>query len=416
MSKKWRNIDNTAKIFSLDFKKNANVFRVSILLKDKVDRKVLEQALDKSLESHESLRVKLKMGWFWDYFEYNDKKPIVKERKNDLKHFDYARNNDYLFKVTYNNKKIDVDFFHLLTDGAGAINFITSIISNYLDIKNHTFYNSNEKKYELSYDDELLKNYDKNSRSNPGLKNIYLFPNKIKRGLNNTYHYTVGINEIKDVSKGYNATVTEYLTALYIYAIYNSMYDKNSKKEIALTIPIDIRKHYKVDTLSNFFVCMKVNPKICERDLSSFEEILNAVKLEFKNNLTSDKIKEYLAKEVRLGQNIGYKYVPTFIKKFFMGNLGKFFGTSTTSTLSNLGIIDIDNNYKEYIDNIYALVMPGRLQKIKCTICTFDSNLNITMNSNIEDLVFEREFYKLLKMKMKKVKVISNRDTELIKK
>lgn len=414
--KKWRNIDNTAKIFSLDFKKNANVFRFSILLKDNIDKKCLEKALNKSLESHESFKVKLKMGWFWDYFEYNKKKPIVKECKTDLKHFDYVRNNNYLFKVTYNRKKINVDFFHLLTDGVGAINFITSIVSNYLDIKNGTSYNSNEKKYEIAYDDELLKNYDKNSKSNPSLKNIYLFPNKIKRGLNNTYHYTVNINDIKDISKKYKATITEYLTALYIYSIYKSMYDKKSKREIALTIPIDIRKHFDVDTLSNFFVCMKVNPKIYENKLSSFDKILDAVKLEFKNNLTEEKIKEYLAKEIRLGQNIGYRYVPTFIKKFFMGYLGKFFGTSTTSTLSNLGIININNHYKEYIDNIYAIVMPGRLQKIKCTICTFNGNLNITMNSNIEDFEFEKEFYNLLKKDIKIVDIVSNRDINLFKK
>ena len=102
---------------------------------------MLEDALYKSLDSHEAFRVKLKMGLFWDYFEYNEKLPVVKERKRELKHFDYVRNNDYLFKVTYNDKNINVDFFHLLTDGAGAINFIVSIVSNYLDIKNNTSYN-----------------------------------------------------------------------------------------------------------------------------------------------------------------------------------------------------------------------------------------------------------------------------------
>ena len=44
-------------------------------------------------------------------------------------HFDYVENNNYLFKVTYNKKVINVDFFHLLTDGLGAISFIKSIIS-----------------------------------------------------------------------------------------------------------------------------------------------------------------------------------------------------------------------------------------------------------------------------------------------
>ena len=229
------------------------------------------------------------------------------------------------------------------------------------------------------------------------MKKAYIIPGKVDMKVNNTYHYTVNVDEIKKVSKTKGVTITEYLTALYIYSLYLSMYDKKSKKEIALTIPIDIRKHFNVDTLSNFFVCMKINPRIYEKNLSSFEEILDSVKEEFKTNFTESKIKAYLANEVRLGQHIGYRYVPAFIKKFFMGHLGKYFGTSTTSTLSNLGIINFDDRYVSDIDNVYALVMPGRLQKIKCTIGTFGNKLNIMMNSNIEDIIFEKEFYRLLK-------------------
>lgn len=407
--KKRRNIDNTAKIFSLDFIKNANLFRFSIVLKDKVKKDILKEAVDKSLESHSSFKIKLKSGLFWDYFEYNDKDFIVKKAsRRTFNRFNYYKNNGYLIKVRYYKNMINIDFFHMLTDGSGANNFIKSVISNYLDIKNDTDYNKDEKKYEVAYQDEFLKNYDKSFKTNNSLKNVYLFPEKMKRGVNNTYHYTVDILDIKKVSKEYKATITEYLTAIYIYAIYSSLYDKDSKKEIALTIPIDIRKHFNVDTLSNFFVCMKVNPKIYEKNLKSFEEILDSVKEEFKTNLTEEKIKGYLANEVRLGQHIGYKYVPAFLKKFFMGHFGKFFGGSTTSTLSNVGIINIDSRYEKDIDNVYAIVMPGRLQKIKCTICSFGKKLNITMNSNIDDLEFEHKFYELLKKDIDEVVLLSN--------
>ena len=411
--KKWRNIDNTAKIFSLDFIKNANVFRFSIILKDRVNRKILKEAVNKSLGSYSSFKVKLKRGLFWDYFEYNDKDFIVKSSgRRTFDRFNYYRNNDYLIKVRYYKNKINIDFFHLLTDGVGAINFVKSVVSNYLDIKNETDFNKDEKKYDVAYQDEFLKNYDKNCKNSDTIKNIYLFPDRMKRGVNNTYHYTINIDDIKKVSKEKQATITEYLTALYIYSIYLGMYDKKSKKEIVLTIPIDIRKHYKVDTLSNFFVCMKVNPKICENNLSSFDGILESVKKEFKNNLTEDKIKGYLANEVRLGQHIGYKYVPGVLKKFVMGNFGKYFGSSTTSTLSNVGVIDVDDRYKKYIDNIYAIVMPGRLQKIKCTICSFDKKLNITMNSNIDDVKFEKKFYEILKKEIEEIEFLSNVDVD----
>ncbi|MBQ7105762.1 MAG: hypothetical protein IJN90_07890 [Bacilli bacterium] len=409
MKKDRRNIDNTAKIFSLDFIKNANVFRVSVILKDKIKKDILKQAVDKSLDSYSSFKVKLKSGLFWDYFEYNDKEFIVKKAgRRGFNRFNYYKNNGYLIKVRYYRNKINIDFFHMLTDGVGALNFIKSVISNYLDLLNGTDYNLNEKKYNVSYQDEFLKNYEKASSPNNSAKNIYLIKEKMKRGTNNTYHYTVNVDDIKKISKKYNATITEYLAALYIYSIYNSLYDKNSNKEIALTIPIDIRKHFNVDTLSNFFVCMKINPKIHENNLTSFDEIIDSVKKEFKMNLTEENIKKYLASDVRLGRNLGYRYVPSFIKKFFMGHFGKYFGGSTTSTLSNLGPINIDERYVKYIDNIYTIVMPGRIQKVKCTICSFNNKLNITMNSNIDDFVFEKEFYRLLKEDISDIELSNN--------
>ena len=88
---KKRNIDNTAKIFSLDFKKNANVFRLCVVLKDKVNKKILVEALNKSIESHEAFKVKVKSGFLWDYFVYNDKDIIVTESNHELEHFDYSK-------------------------------------------------------------------------------------------------------------------------------------------------------------------------------------------------------------------------------------------------------------------------------------------------------------------------------------
>ena len=167
--RKWRNIDNTAKIFSLDFKKNANVFRFSIVLKEKVDNKILEEALYKSLESHEAFRVKLKNGLFWDYFEYNEKLPIIKERKKELTHFDYVRNNNYLFKVTY--------------------------------------------------------------------------------------------------------------------------FNKDSKKDIIVSIPINLRPHYEDETLSNFFTYTNVESNFIGKDKVSFDDCLLWVKDEFLYKLNSEKIK-----------------------------------------------------------------------------------------------------------------------------
>ena len=54
------------------------------------------------------------------------------------------------------------------------------------------------------------------------------------------------------------------------------------------------------------------------------------------------------------------------------------------------------------------LVIPSRFQNIKCTICSYDKYLNVTMNSNIDDIVFEKTFYNLLKKEVDKIKIETN--------
>ena len=401
----WRKLDNTAKIFSLDDIRNTNTFRYSVILKSHIEIEVLKKAVNRSLKNHPAFKVKIGTGFFWNYFEFNTKDPIIR-KENDIpcQHIDFKKNNDYLFKVTYYKKKINVDFFHALTDGAGAIQFLKSIIYNYLDLKNNLPFYEEEVQENKKYQDPYLKKYDKTVKEDKSTKDAYLLPKKINKNINNTYHYILNIDDIKKVCKNYQVTITEYLTAIYIYAIYSSLYGEEKKKEIIITIPID----YQVETFTNFFVCTDINPKILEKKLTTFEEILQEVHKEFQEKVKEDKIKSYLARDVKLGTNLPIRLVPLFIKKLFIKYAGSLINNSATSTLSNVGIINIDDEYKKYIDNVLVLVMPGKTQKIKCTICSYGKNLNITMNSNIDDVEFEKTFFQLLKAQIKNIKVESN--------
>ena len=53
--------------------------------------------------------------------------------------------------------------------------------------------------------------------------------------------------------------------------------------------------------------------------------------------------------------------------------------------------------------------MPSKLQKIKCSVCSYDNNLNITINSNIKDIKFQRAFFEILDKNIKKIKIESNK-------
>lgn len=396
----WRKLDNTAKIFSLDDKRNINIFRFSTVLKDSIDGSCLKNAINKTLLCFSSFKVRLGTGIFWNYLEFNPKNIIVKEEKengnNDF-NFNFSKNNDYLFRVTYFENKINLDIFHVLTDGTGAIRFLKSIISNYLSLKHDIPFEDETEENNINDPDQYLKVYEKEYKIKSKFKMAYRIPGKINDKKNNTYHYIVNPGEFKKICKSYRVTITEFITALYIYALHLYLCNRKSRKEIIVGIPINLRKYYQVDTMFNFFVCMNVNSKISEKKLTTFDAVLNQVHSEFEQKLTVDKIKSYLVRDVDLGMNIPIRLIPLFIKKTGIRFLGTLFSKGSTSTLSNVGIIDIDNKFKKYIENVFVEVMPNIRQKIKCTICSFEENLNIIINSNLLDKGFENIFLNLLK-------------------
>ena len=393
-----RNLDNTAKAFSLDEKKNSNTFRISGLLNEKVDPTILYKALLKSLEVYPFYKVKLKKGFFWLYFISNDNEILVKKEKySDDKRITMEYNNKYLFRVNYNDNKINLDIYHLISDGKGASIFFKEILANYFDLKynlNHEVECQNLVKTDpyIDYTELVIHKKEKKHKKYRIIEKANFLKNK-------NYIYTLSLNVVKKVAKDNNATITEYLTALYIYTIYKTIYRK-CNKDIVITIPIDLRRYYNVETLSNFFTCMEVEGNVINKDVT-FDYILSNVKNEFKNKLTNDKVKTYLSRDVKLGTNIILKLIPRYIKKASMKYLGKVINNSSTSTLSNVGPFIIDEQYKKYIDNIYISVNAGAVQRVKCVICSYEDKFNIIINSNLISNEFEEEFSRLLKEKFK---------------
>lgn len=409
--KTWRKLDNTAKIFSLDEKNNTSTFRYSVLLKKDVDPSVLQKALNKTINDCPSYKMKMGAGLFWNYLELNEKNIIIQE-ENEIpcEHINFKKNNDYLFKVTYFKNKINLDVFHVLTDGAGASVLLKALVYNYLILK---YKLENDIKYENeinNFQDQYLEYYDPKLKELGKGKKAYQIPGIPNKKINNTYHYIVSVKELKTICKKYQVTITEYLTAVYIYALYNSIYNKKSKKELVIAIPINLRKVFNKETTANFFTYMKINSNVCNKEKISFYDILEYTKGEFYVKLTEDKIKEYIARDMKIGMNIPIRLAPLFAKKLFIKYLGFSVKRSFTTMLSNIGPVDIEEKYKKYIDNILVLVMPNNEQKIKCTVCSYQDKLNITLNSNINDKDMQKVFLKQLKANLKKIEVISNKE------
>ena len=410
---KWRRLDNTAKIFSLDHKNNTNIFRYSAVLKRKVEKSILIQALRKTIDSFLAFKVKIGSGLFWEYLEYNNKEIFVEEERGVPCHkSNFKNNNKYLIKITYYKEKINMEVFHILTDGVGASEFFKALVCNYIDIRYNKKKQNEYKNNKIDYKDRYLENYDKKIVLGRDAKFAYMLPGKIDRKTNNTYHYVLDINEVKKICKDKEISISQFITAVYGFSLYSVFYDSKCKKDIVITVPIDLRRFCKCQTLSNFFTCMDINIGANSGKSITFDDVLDNVKREFKNKLTEEKVKEYLNRDIFLGMFFPIRIAPLFVKKIFMECMGGQFCRTVTSTMSNVGSIDFGEEYNKHIDNVVVLVLPNRIQKIKCTMCSFSDKLSVTINSNIDDLEFQKMFNSVLEKFLDKIKVISNVDDD----
>ena len=411
----WRRLDNSAKIFPISAgKKYSTVFRISAVLKEKINPKILEEAVNITLERYVSFKVKMKYGFFWYYLEENTKKPIIEEEKEyPCKYIDPSKNNDYLFKVTYFDKKINIDIFHALTDGGSGVTFFREIIYVYLELAYKDVFNANERltrKIEDYTEDSYLKNYNKHTKGNSSSQKAYILKgNKISLGAVSAIHEIIDLNQLKEECEKNESTITQYLTAVLIYSIYEENYKKSkSNKPIKVCIPVNLKKYFPSKTMSNFFSYITLIAEMEKDNLKSFEKILEFVKSDFKKRLTEEEILKTMSANVKLGVNPFIKMIPLELKKLLVRLSYIEIRKYTTITFSNIGRIGIIGKYKEYIEEFLMLIAPEPVEKIKCSGCTFENKMVFTFTSILKDNSIEKRFYEFLKQKGINVQIESN--------
>lgn len=410
----WRRLDNSAKIFPISAgKKYSTVFRLSVVLKEKVNPKILEEAVNIALEQYKSFRVRMKTGFFWYYLEYNPKKPIIEEERDyPCQYINPKTNNNYLFKVTYFENKINIDIFHSLTDGNSGNIFFKEIVYNYLELLHPDVFSRERKikKIEYNTEDSYMKNYDKKAKSNASSKRAYrIGGKKIKLGAVSAIHEIIDLKQLKDECEKYEATITQYLTAVLIYSIYKENYKRyKGKKPIKVCIPVNLKKYFPSKTISNFFSYITVEAEINKDKLNTFEKILHFVKEEFKKKLEEEEIVKTMSANVKLGINPFIKAIPLELKKTLVRLSYIEIRKYTTITFSNIGRIGIIGKYKDYIDYFLMLIAPEPFEKIKCSSCTFENKMVFTFTSILKDNKIEKRFYQFLRQKGINVEIESN--------
>ena len=97
----------------------------------------------------------------------------------------------------------------------------------------------------------------------------------------------------------------------------------------------------------------------------------------------------------RLIKNI--RLIPLIIKqpiaKFISGLLGDL---AFTSTLSNIGIVELPEEYKDYIQNMEFILNTSTTNRGSCGLITYNNIATLSITKMTKDPSFENKIYDLL--------------------
>lgn len=396
-------LDNSANLYPmLTSKKSQNIFRLCVDLKEDIDPVTLEQAVNLVLPRFKCLSMKLMRGFFWYYLSDNDKPYPLREENGILfDAIDMNNLNGYNMRISYYGRRISIEFYHVICDGAGGFELLKSLIHAYLYLKGHTLPRTNILAFDTQpQDTESEDSFNKNYIKLPlkeckisdlkGSKAFIIEGDYFKRGKTTTLLKTDSY-ALLNLARARGATVTEYLTAIFAKAIKNAYGDVNAPCNFML--PINLRKIFGSNTLRNFSLFSRVS-------LDASADINENIRITH-DCLVRDTDKERLSKKISTtvrGEKFPLlRFVPLFIKKavFMISNI--FVGKAKrTATISNLGVIKLDEAYSEHIECFYFALNSNKPTPINLAVCSYGSTASICFTNGITDNTVIAEFAKLL--------------------
>lgn len=416
--KNWFLLDNAAKIFPCTSNKNnPHMFSVSVTLVEDINEIILQETIDTVLSRFPSFKVKLKKGLFWFYLEENLNEYKVSETPANMFDFNWLKHkNDYLFNLSYYKNKITLVVFHTLSDGTGAMEFLKTIVYQYLKLTGKKI--TDEGLIKLpdapsvngEVKDNFVKYYDKNTEKPPKEENAYhIEGTHYENGGVGIVIGTASVEEVKKLAKQYDVTLTTYLCALFSYAAYLDAYspDKPIKKPIKLFVPVNMRKIFKDETMRNFAGYVRLNTYFTHN--LTLEDII----LDYKQQMEEKVTKDYLIKasnaNVRMERNWFLRITPLCIKNIAMRIGYNILGDNIqTVSVSNLGVIKFPKSMEKYIVNVGFDLGASYLITKNLGVSSYKDKLNLSFCSSIIETGLEQKFFKLLTNQGVNVEVVSN--------
>lgn len=408
MINSWNKLDNAALIFPAASKgADTQVFRISCELHDQVEPGILQRALDDTTGVFRFYQSVLKRGAFWYYLDHTDRMPVVHKENTQPCENLYKHSRSLLFDVSYFGNRVNLEVYHVLSDGTGALQFLKTLIIKYLSYRHHI---PASQLFDASIihmnDDSFRKYYTgsldfrrKRLRSACRLHGPRYPEYRLK-----VITGVMGIQPLLDAAHKHHATLTVYLCACLMNAISESVSVRQKEKPVILAVPVDLRQHFPSDSVRNFFSILLTGYDYAKRS-GAFEDVIKKINADFHAGLAKENLSKWIDVNSATQHNVAARVTPLVFKDLTLKAAYNYTMLKDTAGFSNLGVISMPPEIAPYIRSFDVFSGTNKLQ---VCMCSFEGRLSVSFSSPFVSSEIPRRFFRALANLCADVEISSN--------
>ena len=413
--RKWYRLDNAAKMIPGTVRgANTRVFRIVCELNEEINPEFLQEALDEAMREFPYFNCILRKGLFWYYLDTAPSKLKPRVTKDNLPpcapiYVPGKRN--LLFRISYFEKRVNLEMFHVLSDGTGAFMFLRRIIIDYLRLVHDI--PKKDRADRSSVNEKTSDDFNRYYTSGKGTGQIKSLMSKKSfqiKGVKDPSLWchllegTLSTSKFMEAAHSYNTTAGVFITAVFIKAVLETMTFHDLKHPIMISVPVDLRQFFPSVTARNFWGAINISYQPNGMN-DSLEDIIAFAAEAFKNQLSKEKITETMNSYSSIEKNVGIKMIPLFLKELGIGGVYYLTSQGTTATVSNIGKITMPDGLDGYVKQFSAFMASSNMQ---VTITTYKDNMCFGFCSPFEETDVILNFFRILSDKGLEVVIASN--------
>ena len=399
----WYALDNAAKIYPLSMRHGRMaVFRMSVYLKRDVIPELLQMALTFTIKRFPTFATTVKKGFFWHYLDTAKCRYAVSPESDiPCRPLKVSRSSSPSFRVLFYRNRVSIEYFHILTDGAGGMTFLKTLTAEYLRLTGARaeeadagILDTNETPSPGEAANEFHRADKTENTSGFIAKPAVQMSGKLSKIKPcRVLHFKMNPTVLKQAAKNRNASVTTYVLAMMFIA------GKHATDEVegnaSIQVPVNMRKFYPSDTLRNF--SMYCGIKLPLGEITDIDSILPEIALQLEQKASKHNMSEMINSTERMVGTM--RYVPLFIKAPVARIIYGFLSDRVFSnTLSNLGVVTMPPGLAEHIESMDFVLGNSLTNRVSCTMITFGDTATLSISKFTADPSYEEKLYSLFEV------------------